>query len=48
LAFAGSALLPRAINPVLDPTVMIIIGALVLVARHFLKKRYNMQSSLAR
>lgn len=48
LAFAGSALLPTSINPVLDPIVVIVIGGAVLLARYFLKKKYNMQSSLAR
>lgn len=48
VTFAGSALLPAVINPVLDPVIMIVIGAAVLAARYFLKKKYNMQSSLAR
>ena len=48
ITFSAAALLPQTINPVLDPVVMIVIGGAVLAARYFLKKKYNMQSSLAR
>ncbi|MFD2307391.1 DUF1129 domain-containing protein [Enterococcus termitis] len=46
--FAGSAMLPAVINPIFDPVIVIILGGVALVVRHFLKKKYNMRSSLAR
>ncbi|GGC94657.1 DUF1129 domain-containing protein [Enterococcus wangshanyuanii] len=48
VVFAGSAMLPAVINPILDPVIVIVIGGLALIVRHFLKKKYNMRSSLAR
>lgn len=48
LAFTGSAFLPSFLNPVLDPVIVISLGVIVLIARYFLKKKYNMKSSLAR
>lgn len=48
LVFTGSAFLPSILNPVLDPTIAILLGAIVLVVRYFLKKKYNMKSSLSR
>ena len=48
MVFAGSAMLPVVINPILDPVIVIMIGGLALIVRHFLKKKYNMRSSLAR
>lgn len=46
--FAGSVFLPSMLNPILDPTFAIVLGALVLIVRYFLKKKYNMKSSLSR
>lgn len=43
--FTGSALLPVSVNPILDPIVAIVLGALALVFRYFFKKKYNVQSS---
>lgn len=48
VVFAGSAMLPPIINPVLDPVIVIIIGGIALGTRYLLKKKYNMRSSLAR
>ncbi|MFD1901186.1 DUF1129 domain-containing protein [Enterococcus termitis] len=36
--FAGSAMLPAVINPIFDPVIVIILGGVALVVRHFLKK----------
>lgn len=36
--FAGSAMLPPVINPILDPMIALVIGALAFVARYFFKK----------
>ena len=43
--FAGSAMLPPVINPILDPMIALVIGALAFVARYFFKKKYNIQGS---
>lgn len=48
IVFTGSALLPAIVNPVLDPTIVIIIGGAALGVRYLLKKKFNMRSSLAR
>ena len=42
-----AALLPKSINPELSPTVTLVLGALALGLRYFLKKRYNIKSSMA-
>ncbi|MHC5373198.1 DUF1129 domain-containing protein [Enterococcus sp. LJL120] len=39
VAFTASGLLPAVINPVLDPIVMLVLGAAVLGLRWYLKKR---------
>lgn len=43
--FAGSAMLPPVINPILDSMIALVIGALAFVARYFFKKKYNIQGS---
>ena len=48
LAFVASAFLPPVVNPVLDPTIAVILGAVALLVRYLLKKKYNMKSSLSR
>jgi uncharacterized membrane-anchored protein len=48
VVFAGSSMLPRVINPVLDPIIVIILGGAAIGVRHLLKKKYNIRSSLAR
>ncbi|PZO96700.1 DUF1129 domain-containing protein [Streptococcus halichoeri] len=42
-----SALLPQAINPVLPPLLLIILGALAFGLRYYLAKKYNVQNSLS-
>ncbi|MGK0552675.1 DUF1129 domain-containing protein [Enterococcus faecalis] len=44
-AFGGAAFLPAVINPVLDPIVTLIIGALAFVVRYFFKKKFNISGS---
>ncbi|MBO0473795.1 DUF1129 domain-containing protein [Enterococcus ureasiticus] len=48
VVFAGSAMLPPVVNPILDPIIVIIIGGIALGVRYLLKKKYNMRSSLVR
>ncbi|MFC3932771.1 DUF1129 domain-containing protein [Streptococcus dentapri] len=48
IAFVGiSSLIPAQLNPVLPGIATIIIGGLSFGLKYFLKKRYNIQSSLA-
>jgi len=47
LVFNGAALLPPALNPVLDPMLMVVLSALALALRYYLKKRFGIISSLA-
>ena len=42
----GSALIPAAINIILPPLVMIAIGIVAFVVRFYLKKKYNIESTL--
>lgn len=45
VVFAGSAMLPAIINPILDPMIALALGAISFAARYFLKKKYNIQGS---
>jgi len=47
LVFNGAALLPPTVNPILDPMLMVILSALALALRYYLKKRFGIVSSLA-
>jgi len=47
LVFNGAALLPPSLNPILDPMVLVVLSALALAARYYLKKRFGIISSLA-
>ncbi|MFV0560373.1 MAG: DUF1129 domain-containing protein [Enterococcus sp.] len=47
IAFAGTTLLPPAINPLLDPIVVLVIGIAALGIRYYLKKKFNIVGSLA-
>ena len=47
LVFNGAALLPATLNPILDPIVLVIVSALALGLRYYLKKRFGIISSLA-
>ncbi|MFC4772456.1 DUF1129 domain-containing protein [Enterococcus hermanniensis] len=47
LVFNGAALLPQSLNPILDPMVLVVLSALALAARYYLKKRFGIISSLA-
>lgn len=47
LVFNGAALLPPALNPILDPILMLVISGLALALRFYLKKRFGIISSLA-
>ncbi|GMA48166.1 DUF1129 domain-containing protein [Tetragenococcus muriaticus] len=42
-----SALLPGAINPVLDPFFLVLLGGAALLLRYYLKKKYNIVGSLS-
>ncbi|WEV44957.1 DUF1129 family protein [Streptococcaceae bacterium ESL0687] len=44
--FVLASLLPQAINPTPSPLVTLIIGLVALVVRYFVKKHYNIQSSM--
>ncbi|MGX7351975.1 hypothetical protein RU97_GL002324 [Enterococcus canis] len=43
--FAGASLLPATINPILDPMIVILIGAAALAFRFWYKKKYNISGS---
>lgn len=45
LIYTGSMLLPKVLNPILDPLVLIILGALAFGGRMLLKKKFNIQGS---
>lgn len=45
--FSASSFLPAAINPVLSPLVLVIIGAIALAIRYYLKKKYNILSAMS-
>ena len=47
LVFNGAALLPRTLNPIIDPFVLAILSLAALGGRYYLKKRFNIVSSLA-
>ncbi|MGT2930157.1 DUF1129 domain-containing protein [Streptococcus dentasini] len=48
IGFVGAtALIPKALNPVLPGLVMIVISGLSFALKYFLKKQYNIQSALA-
>ncbi|GAA2912499.1 DUF1129 domain-containing protein [Enterococcus pseudoavium] len=47
LVFNGTALLPPSLNPILDPMVMVVLAAIALAVRYYLKKRFGIISSLA-
>lgn len=47
LAVGLTALIPKFLNPVLPGLATMIIGAISLGLRYYLKKRYNIQSALA-
>lgn len=47
LAFSATTLLPPAINPLLEPIFVIIIGAAALALRYYLKKKYGVVGSLS-
>ncbi|WEV60452.1 DUF1129 family protein [Streptococcaceae bacterium ESL0729] len=44
--FVLASLLPQAINPTPTPLITLIIGLVALVVRYFVKKHYNIQSSM--
>ncbi|MEG0373953.1 MAG: DUF1129 domain-containing protein [Enterococcus sp.] len=44
--FMLSAFIPAVVNPVLDPTINIILGAAAFGLRYFLKKKYNIRGSI--
>lgn len=46
-AFSLASILPATINLQLDPIIMVVLGLLVLVGRHFLKKKFNIVGSLS-
>jgi len=43
----GASLLPSAINPSFNPWIMAVIGALLLVLKWWLKKKYDIRSAMA-
>ncbi|KAF1302677.1 MULTISPECIES: DUF1129 domain-containing protein [Enterococcus] len=47
IVFSSSPLLPKAINPVLDPIITIVIGAAAFGLRYYLKKKYHIVGSLS-
>ena len=42
-----SAMLQPPLNPQVDPLIEIVIGAVALAAKYYLKKKYNIISSLS-
>ncbi|MGM0214269.1 DUF1129 domain-containing protein [Enterococcus sp. AZ109] len=47
LIFNGAIFLPPALNPIIDPFILVALGALALAARYYLKKRFGIVSSLS-
>ena len=47
LSFAVIALIPASLNPVIPPLGMVLIGAVALAIRYYLKKRFNIKSASA-
>lgn len=47
LTFSLTSLLPGYLNPILDPVIVIVIGAAALGLRYYLKKKFNIIGSLA-
>lgn len=47
VAFSATTLLPPVLNPLLDPVVIIIIGAAALALRYYMKKKYGIVGSLS-
>lgn len=47
LVFMVAVAIPRAVNPVLDPIIMIVIGAAALGLRYYLKKKYHIVGSFS-
>lgn len=47
LLYTASSLLPAAVNPKLSGPVLLIFGALVFGIRYLLKKKYNIENTLA-
>ena len=46
LLYTATAFLPAVLNPQLPPIVMLIIGAVSLVGRYFLQKKYNILNAM--
>ena len=46
LLYTATAFLPTVLNPQLPPIVMLIIGAVSLVGRYFLQKKYNILNAM--
>lgn len=47
LSFSATTLLPPVMNPLLDPIIIVIIGAAALALRYYLKKKYGILGSLS-
>lgn len=47
LIFSSTPWLPSAINPIVDPIILIMIGAASFAVRYYLKKKYNIIGSLS-
>ena len=47
LSFSATTLLPPVMNPLLDPIIIVVIGAASLALRYYLKKKYGILGSLS-
>ncbi|MEY8446215.1 DUF1129 domain-containing protein [Enterococcus ratti] len=47
MAFSATTLLPPIMNPLLDPVIIVIIGAASLALRYYMKKKYGIIGSLS-
>ncbi|EOL49431.1 hypothetical protein RV11_GL002375 [Enterococcus phoeniculicola] len=47
LSLAATMMLPPVVNPILEPMIVIVLGAIVLAVRYYLKKKYNIVGSLS-
>lgn len=46
MIYSATSLLPSMLNPTIPPLLLIIIGAIALVAKFYLNKKYNIQNAM--
>lgn len=45
--YSATAYLPQSLNPQLPPFVLLILGALAITLRYYLKRKYNVQNAMS-